>query len=340
MSAPLRRAGTRSIISWVRKAGIDFLCWGHAASASVIAGSDRRRRDSLSRRRRACRRNGGWSGRERGGTPSIQRGGLPRSGYIVSLVLWAIKNKSKGEILNEAVLLQNIIDHLLGRMDYTGALRGEFDFESKSAVLQSLAMFLKEEDDVVATNQATEYVIKFLKDKGLSYDASEAVRGFVTCGILHQLQDKISFRYKRFQEFFVSRYLRDNPDALQYALRGDNWMKFVRELDICSSRFRHEQWLLDEGLKKVSENPLPRPKLVGKELTTYLSAGPPPDYTQRHLKRMRTKKLTAKKIDEIFDRTERGMARRSTNPVESPETAMERDFAVARSHAAIELHSP
>jgi hypothetical protein len=80
--------------------------------------------------------------------------------------------------------------------------------------------------------------------------------------------------------------------------------------------------------------------LSDADVISYLSAGPPPDYTQQHLRRMRTKKLTAKKIDEIFDRTERGMARRrTTNPTESAESTLERDFAVARAYGAVELHS-
>ncbi|MDA9399707.1 hypothetical protein ACM42_23610 [Bradyrhizobium sp. CCBAU 25338] len=63
----------------------------------------------------------------------LQRAGLRRSGYIISLMIWAIKNKSQSEILNEAVLLQNLIDYVLGRMDYTSVLRREFDFHSKGA---------------------------------------------------------------------------------------------------------------------------------------------------------------------------------------------------------------
>jgi len=78
----------------------------------------------------------------------LQRTGLPRNGYVVALILWAIKNRSKGELLNEAVLLQNIVDFMLGRMDYTGALRSELDFTAKSAILQYLAIHFKRTREV------------------------------------------------------------------------------------------------------------------------------------------------------------------------------------------------
>jgi hypothetical protein len=124
----------------------------------------------------------------------IQRTGLPRSGYIVSLMIWAMKNKSQGEILNEAVLLQNLIDYVLGRMDYTGALRKEFDFQSKATVLQNLAYHFKTSNEVQEKNEATKFIIAFLAKRGLKYDAAEILNGFVKCGILHEVGTTVSFR--------------------------------------------------------------------------------------------------------------------------------------------------
>jgi predicted MPP superfamily phosphohydrolase len=193
----------------------------------------------------------------------IQRTGLPRSGYIVSLILWAIKNKSSGELLNEAVLLQNIIDFMLGRMDYTGALRSELDFTTKSSILQHMALHFKETKDVQDKNDVLQFIINLLKRKGLKYDAGALLNSFVGCGVLYELGAEISFRYKRFQEFFVAGYLRDNPIELE-KVKEEKYFDFARELDLFTARWRHESSFLEIGKKHLQSIPVSEPKLNGQ----------------------------------------------------------------------------
>lgn len=237
----------------------------------------------------------------------IQRTGLPRSGYIVSLMMWALKNKSQGEILNEAVLLENLIDFVLGKMDYTGALRREFDFQSKSTVLQNLAFHFKVAGEDQDKNSVLDFVIKFLAERGLKYDASEIVSGFINCGILYALGDSVAFRYRRFQEFFVAGYLRDNPAVLKQILDEKRWLEYSKELDLFTARFRHESSLLDYAQSILEEMDLPEPSLNAGDLDDYLSHGHNPDFTRSQLRKMREEPMTSEKIDALLDKTERRM---------------------------------
>ena len=43
---------------------------------------------------------------------------LPRTGYIVTLLLWAIRQGNKLERINEAALIMNMVDFLLGKANF------------------------------------------------------------------------------------------------------------------------------------------------------------------------------------------------------------------------------
>lgn len=257
----------------------------------------------------------------------IRRSGLPRSGYIVSLILWTIKNKSAAELMNEAVLLQNILDYILGKMDYRGALRSEFDFTSKTAVLQELANHLQAIKSTPSKNEIVEWVITYFKRKGLSYDAAKIVEGFISCGVLAEIGDAVTFRYKRFQEFFMAGYLRDNPDALEEVLRHETWNGFAREMDIYTSRFRHEARLLDIALNKVKSVPFREPVLIGQSLYDYIGLKGNADLATKRLTRMREEPRTAQQIDRMRDRAEEHFARKRLPPVSDSDLSMISDVA-------------
>src|SRR5690606_5644266 len=69
----------------------------------------------------------------------IKSEGLPKSPYIAMLLLWANKKKVRGEKLNEALLLQNVLEHLLGRADFRTTVRGEIGATGKEIVLQHIS---------------------------------------------------------------------------------------------------------------------------------------------------------------------------------------------------------
>jgi hypothetical protein len=79
-------------------------------------------------------------------------------------------------------------------------------------------------------------LIDLLNRKALDYDAAEIVAGFINCGLLMQMSDELSFRFSRFQEFFVARFIRDNSEVMDNIKKGDNWVIYARDLDIYTSR--------------------------------------------------------------------------------------------------------
>lgn len=134
----------------------------------------------------------------------IIRANLPRTGYIVSLLLWAIHQKRNYDQVNEAVLIENIVEMLLEKTDFRHALRREFDYRSKVILLEEVAVFLKERSSSAEPNELLEFIIEYFKRKGLNFDASVVFSGFIDVGVLCVNEDNVSFKYLAFQEYFIA----------------------------------------------------------------------------------------------------------------------------------------
>ncbi|RYZ92735.1 MAG: hypothetical protein EOP06_03375 [Proteobacteria bacterium] len=269
----------------------------------------------------------------------IARSGLPRSGYIVSLILWTFRKGLAGELINEAVLLENIIDHMLGKMEYTGALRSEFDFTSKVAVLQELAINLRKRNQSVTKNEVVATVIDYLQRKGLRYDGGKIVDGFIDCGILSEIDDLVEFRYSRFEEYFTSGYIRDNRESFNAVLAAESWNGYAREMDLYTSRFRNDAFLLAEGRKKVDAVKIPVPRLEGDALHQYLSNGGDFKRAAKRLKRMKKEPMSARKIDELRDKADATVTRRRSSLNKRKKSAEENISNVRRFTDALEVYT-
>lgn len=261
----------------------------------------------------------------------MARNGLPRTGYIVTLLLWVIKNVGQGELLNEAVLLENVLDYILGRMDYRGALRKEFDYTSKNHVLQDIAFWLKTSPNGKSKNALVAHVSEYLDERLLPYDGADMVNGFINCGVLESTDGVVKFKFSRYQDYFVAGYIRDHDDVRNIVLsNGDEWLRYSGEVDIYTSRFRQELPFLSMADQELRKHLIPLANLPKEEVDKFFVGAPPSDYTAKQLKRIRSRRLNARQIDEIMDRAEQKAVDRvsakkaaagTTNPLFEQDTA-------------------
>lgn len=240
----------------------------------------------------------------------ITRSGLSRNGYIVSLVLWTLKNGLSQELINESVLLENIIEYMLGKMNYQDSLRSEFDFNSKNNILQEISMKFRTSSSSLTKNDVVSFVIEYLGRKGLKYDGARIVEGFIKCGIFIEIDDQVNYRFKRFEEYFSAGYLRDNRSVLEDVLKADGWLGYEREMDMYTSRFRNEADLLEFGRKKLHQIPMPPPKLDGSKLYEYLAKTGSLHHAARRLRKMKKEPMSARKIDDLRDKADATVTRR------------------------------
>lgn len=246
----------------------------------------------------------------------IVRDGLPRTPYMVSLLLWAIKQKRSLERINEATLLSNVIDHLLGKADFKQAVRGTLNPIGKEITLQNLALFLSDSGGSATENDVVGFLVGFFKRKRLSFLGSDVLDKLVACGILRRQYEEVSFKYPCFQEFFVASYLKTNSEALREKFEDLEFLRFRREIELLAGlRQQNDDIIL--ALQTVLDERVPD-RFRNCDIHKFdqfsaqeLRAGT----TRARLNEIRRTRLTDEQVDEMLDEADRRALERGDKPV-------------------------
>lgn len=236
----------------------------------------------------------------------LVRDGLPRTPYMVSLLIWAIKQKKKMEKINEAILLQAMMDHLLGKADFRLAKRGALNPIGKEITLQNFASFAKAKGSVVQEDEAVQFLIDFFKRKRLPFIGADVLEKLIDCGILSRKGDEIAFRYEAFQEYFLAKHFLNNKKELSVVLADLNFLNFRREIELLAGLQPENDELID-AISKVLNDRVPRrflncdadkfDEIASSELDIHL--------TRKDLKKIKETRLTQEQIDEMLDEADR-----------------------------------
>jgi hypothetical protein len=230
---------------------------------------------------------------------------LPKTGYIVSLLLWAMEQKQRFERINEALLLEHIIEFLLEKTDLSGLLRREFGFRAKEIVLRHIARFLRDAGGLAPTNKLLVSLATFFQEKGLNFSADDVIRSFVECGILVKNDENTKFKYRCFQEYFIAGRLREDRAYLTSTLQAETFLSFRRELELMSGLSQQCDEVL-EFLEATLKRIQPQ-SLAGQELGSFsrLSVGEHAVVVAGLRQREITKvEISEEQIDDLWDYAE------------------------------------
>lgn len=236
----------------------------------------------------------------------LTRAHLPRTGYIVALILWAMQQEKKLQRINEAVLLQHIVEFLLQKSSWKDLLRKEFDFKNREALLQNIAMALKASNGFLKTNAVLERIIAFLDERALEFDATEIMDNLVECGILNKVAGEVSFKYRCFQEYFSACYIYENRDYVEGLFSDGSYISYSRELDLMSALHRNHADLLERLARELIRS---RPKRLGDrdfaDLTQISADEQGLVFAKNRLTEIKRKRVSADELDDLFDSAER-----------------------------------
>ncbi len=244
---------------------------------------------------------------------------LPRTGYMVTLLLWAMYQERRLERINESVLLTSIVDHLLGKADFKQALDRAFDPVAKEITLQHIALGLREAGGVMLKNDVLESLLSFFRSKGLRYDAADVLIKLISCGLLNEREGLVSFKYRCFEEYFVATRLRDETDELANVLKDRNYLQYPRELELLSGLRRRNSDVIRAITSEIQDGMPERlrdfdPHQFDEIVASETGGG----LTPRRLSDIKKKKLTAEQIDDLLDAADQKVSRRSADS-EKPE---------------------
>ena len=239
----------------------------------------------------------------------IRDSDLPRTGYIVTLLLWALQQNNKLDRINESVLIMNMVDYLIGKVDFRGALESKFDATSKEITLQSFAIFLRDNGGVVSSNDATEFLIAFFRDKGLNYDAKTVLNILCDCGVLNESANTIGFKYRCFQEYFIAKHIGSSDKRLKEAYLNRAFLTNQRELQIFSGLSRENDELIDEVIFQLENySPDAIRSISLDRFEDVIEEESSVGISREKLRQIRKKKLTATQVDDLMDAAEAKLA--------------------------------
>ena len=240
----------------------------------------------------------------------IDNGDLPRTGYIVSLLLWAISKKKEAERVNEAVLIENILEMLLGKADFRQALRAELDYINKAFVLRKIAILLKSKDGYADSNEVLRVIIDVFEERALAYDASDLYNGLLACGILRRdIDGLVCFKYSAFQDYFVAKEIEQDKSLYEEILKHEKFLDYSRELELFTGINRENVALLAK-LKEMLEKTLPN-SIARQKVQDFAQAAFDTDEMEKavnELNELTKKKISSDDIDDAMDFAEKRLA--------------------------------
>lgn len=236
----------------------------------------------------------------------LKADGLPRTGYMVTLILWAMQQDKKLDRLNEAMLLANVVDHLLDKADFTKSIYGKLDPKAKQITLEYFAQYTSDSGNFVSINSATLFLIELFNKKRLPFVASDVIEELVGCGILDRRDSMIGFKYKCFEEYFYARRMKSDRALLEHNMRPGNYENRQREIELLSGIQRENKDIIASLVNDLEDRMPPEVTDVSTFdiiMLSKLSIGF--EVSAERLNDLRKKKLTAEQVDDLLDAAER-----------------------------------
>ena len=142
----------------------------------------------------------------------LDRAALPKTPYIVLMLITVMeRDKTLGQI-NEAVLLERFIEAILQKASSSELDRGTIDYTLKDAFLAHLAhrLVAHQNETVIDKNDLVTFTVEFFRSRSWPHDASSFLTQLIRVGILYEGETedgiKVAFRYGCLREFYLARY--------------------------------------------------------------------------------------------------------------------------------------
>ncbi len=246
----------------------------------------------------------------------IVRDGLPRTPYMVSLLLWGLHQGKEMVKINEAILLGNIIDHLIGKADFRLSRRGALHPVGKEITLQNLSKFLREKGGIADENEVTSFLIAFFERKRLSFLGGDVLEKLISCGVLKRDGSTISFKYPCFQDYFYAQLMRNDRALLDQHMTGLNFLDVRREIELLAGMRQQNDDIIDAIIATIDARvPEKFAKQSAEDFEAIAESEIKSGTTRADLGRIRRTRLSDEQVDEMMDEADRRALGRGDRPV-------------------------
>lgn len=177
---------------------------------------------------------------------------VPRTPFLVSVLLWVIEQRPNASVINRAAAVEVLIDGLLEKLSES-KLRKSFDSTIQQHCLAEIAVALNTKDaDWMGRLEFDHFLVEYFKKRGLNVSIDGFASDLVHKGILYLTDDRAGFKFDCFRAYFLSKKFADQPELWQVALTPAMVQKYSMELDLFTGIHRDRADVLERA-KKLCE---------------------------------------------------------------------------------------
>lgn len=178
-------------------------------------------------------------------TVLLKKLGVPRTPFLVSLVLWVLENNPNADLINQAAVLEAMVDGLLGKLTESKS-RSRLDARLKTLFLMDFAYQLYLKDDHRFERVAVErFIAEYFSTKGWKESAFELLKELLDKGLLIEIDEQIQFKFDCFRAFFLGQKLNEDATFFTHAMSRENLPKLHAEIDYATGLSRNRKEYLD-----------------------------------------------------------------------------------------------
>lgn len=157
---------------------------------------------------------------------------LPKTPFVVSLVLSICKENTDFVPINESVVMENFLETVLEKTSNESAKTSSYDYKIKEDFLCYLVGQMHERNQYWFTKQEFELVSQtYHTNKGWAKSDTHFDSLFIDKGILYEHADIVAFRYSCMANFYLAKLALKVPQLLTHILYEDNYLNYYYELN-------------------------------------------------------------------------------------------------------------
>lgn len=180
---------------------------------------------------------------------------VPRTPFIISLMLWILEIQGNYVPINKASLIEKFVEIILEKLNIHERTYRSLDYRNKEHYLSSIAEKMVDEGKYYFTRLELEKAtLEYFDRKGLRVSISPLIEYFLKKGILMEEKEIIYFKYKSFCEYFIARRMIDDKSFYEKIIKVENFLGFENEIDYMTGLQRNNSNLLSLLGQRLEES--------------------------------------------------------------------------------------
>ena len=157
---------------------------------------------------------------------------LPKTPFVISLVLSLCSDDKDFVPLNESTVMQNFLEALLDKNSSESAKTSTYDYIIREDFLCYLVGEMHRTDTYAFTQQKFEEILsRYHQEKGWTIKETKFDRLFLEKGILYQHSGIIAFRYSCMAHYYLAKLALKSPEVFNQIFTGDNYLCYYFEIN-------------------------------------------------------------------------------------------------------------